>query len=88
MEVLNLDESFEESGEGPLSGLTFVITGKVEHFENRDEVKKRIISEGGKAAASVSGKTDYLINNNPDSSSSKIKKPRSWACQLSRKRNF
>lgn len=74
MEVLNLDESFEESGEGPLSGLTFVITGKVEHFENRDEVKKRIISEGGKAAASVSGKTDYLINNNPDSSSSKNKK--------------
>lgn len=74
MEVLTLDESFEESLGGKLSGIVFVITGKLEHYENRDEMKKAIIREGGKVASSVSSKTNYLINNDVNSSSSKNKK--------------
>ena len=53
-----------------------MITGKVNHFANRDELKAKILSLGGKAAGSVSAKTDYLINNDVTSSSSKNKKAR------------
>lgn len=74
MEVLRLDESFEETGSGSLSGKTFVITGKVHIFDNRDAVKAAIEAAGGRAASSVSTKTDYLINNDISSGSSKNKK--------------
>lgn len=74
MEVLKLDESFEETGSGSLSGKTFAITGKVHIFDNRDAVKAAIEAAGGKAASSVSTKTDYLINNDISSGSSKNKK--------------
>lgn len=57
-----------------IAGKTFVITGSVEHFANRDEVKQVIESLGGKVSGSVSKKTDYLINNDTASSSSKNKK--------------
>ena len=57
-----------------LDGKTFVITGSVEHFANRKEVKELIESMGGKVTGSVSKKTDYLINNDAASSSSKNKK--------------
>lgn len=73
-EVLTLDESFEESGSNVLDGKTFVITGRVEHFDNRDKVKEAIEKAGGKTSSSVSGKTDYLINNDISSSSGKNKK--------------
>ena len=72
--VLTLDESFEDSGEKTLEGKTFVITGSLEKFANRDEAKERILSLGGKVAGSVSKKTDYLINNDILSGSSKNKK--------------
>lgn len=55
-------------------GKTFVITGSVEHFVNRNEVKDVIEQRGGKVAGSVSSKTDYLINNDNLSASSKNKK--------------
>lgn len=55
-------------------GKTFVITGSVEHFANRNEVKELIEEKGGKVAGSVSKKTDYLINNNLSSTSGKNKK--------------
>lgn len=54
--------------------MTFVITGSVHHFANRNEVKALIESNGGKVAGSVSSKTRYLINNDSTSSSSKNKK--------------
>jgi len=57
-----------------LKGKTFVITGSVHIFANRNEVKARIESLGGKVTGSVTGKTDYLINNDTQSSSSKNKK--------------
>ena len=58
----------------PLVGKTFVITGKVNKFSNRDEVKEKIESLGGKVAGSVSKNTDYLINNDVNSTSGKNKK--------------
>ena len=57
-----------------IAGKTFVITGSVLHFVNRNEVKELIESLGGKVAGSVSAKTDYLINNDTTSGSSKNKK--------------
>ena len=69
----------EEEGAGApqtLTGLTFVITGSVTHFANRSEVKALIESLGGKVTGSVTSKTDYLINNDVESTSSKNKKAR------------
>ncbi|NLZ80805.1 MAG: NAD-dependent DNA ligase LigA [Clostridiales bacterium] len=57
-----------------LLNLTFVITGSLEHFENRDALKEVIESRGGKVTGSVTSKTNYLINNDSESSSSKNKK--------------
>lgn len=57
-----------------LLGKTFVITGSLNHFENRDALKQVIENRGGKVAGSVSAKTHYLINNDVLSSSSKNKK--------------
>ncbi len=54
-----------------LIGKTFVITGKLTHFKNRDEIKARIESLGGKVTGSVSKNTHYLINNDINSTSSK-----------------
>ena len=56
-----------------LDGLTFVITGKVSHFKNRDEIKTLIEKLGGKVTGSVSKNTNYLINNDITSTSSKNK---------------
>lgn len=60
-----------------ISGKTFVITGKLNTFSNRDELKDKIESLGGKVVGSVSAKTDYLINNDIESNSSKNKKAKS-----------
>ncbi len=54
--------------------MNFVITGSVEHFSNRKEVKEEIEKRGGKVTGSVTSKTNYLINNDTQSSSSKNKK--------------
>ncbi len=65
----------EDSAAQPvLEGLTFVITGSVEHFKNRNELKEAIEAMGGKTTDSVTSKTDYLINNDSGSGSSKNKK--------------
>lgn len=55
-------------------GLTFVITGDVHHYKNRNELKTYIESQGGKVASAVSGSTSYLINNDVTSTSGKNKK--------------
>ena len=60
--------------ETSLQGLTFVITGSLMYFENRDELKEKIEQRGGKVAGSVSRKTSYLINNDTASGSSKNRK--------------
>ena len=55
-------------------GLTFVITGDVHHYKNRNELKAYIESQGGKVASAVSGSTSFLINNDVTSTSGKNKK--------------
>lgn len=60
--------------EQSMSGLTFVITGNVTHFPNRNAVKDYIERRGGKVTGSVTSKTDYLINNDVHSNSTKNKK--------------
>lgn len=74
MEHLELEKP-EETPEGQkLSGMTFVITGSLNHFENRSEMKNRIEALGGKVTGSVTKKTSYLVNNDTTSASSKNKK--------------
>ena len=61
---------------GSCAGLTFVITGDVHHFKNRDEFKAYVEANGGKVAGSVSKKTNFLVNNDVTSTSSKNTKAR------------
>lgn len=70
---VNLDES-EEIRYSTLDDITFVITGSLNNFENRDALKAEIEKAGGKVSGSVSSKTNYLINNDMSSNSSKNKK--------------
>ena len=68
----------EETGETEkLAGMTFVITGSLNHYENRDALKSEIEKQGGKVAGSVSSKTSFLINNDILSNSSKNKTAKS-----------
>ena len=67
----------ESSAEQDLEGKTFVITGALETYPNRDALKKEIEDRGGKVAGSVSAKTTCLINNDINSGSSKNKKAKS-----------
>ena len=64
----NVTENTEDNN---LKDLTFVITGSLNNFKNRDELKKVIEACGGKVAGSVSGKTNYLINNDINSTTAK-----------------
>lgn len=57
-----------------LQGKTFVVTGSVNHYKNRDELKADIVAHGGTVVGSVSSKTSYLINNDINSTSSKNQK--------------
>ncbi len=70
---LIIDETFEEN-ESFMNDLTFVITGSLNHFGNRNELKAEIEKAGGKVSGSVSKKTSYLINNDVTSTSGKNKK--------------
>lgn len=69
-------EKEEQNSEQTLDGKVFVITGSVERFSNRNELKDYIEKLGGKVTGSVSKNTDYLINNDVTSNSSKNKKAR------------
>ena len=69
-------EKEETAAVQDLKGKVFVVTGSLTHFSNRAELKELIEKRGGKVTGSVTGKTDYLINNDTESSSSKNKKAR------------
>ena len=71
---LEIPEEKEEAGKQIFAGVNFVITGSVHHFANRNAVKELIESLGGKVTGSVTSKTNYLINNDVTSTSSKNKK--------------
>lgn len=74
LKELHIPEEKSTEEEQVFEGKSFVITGNVHHFANRNEVKALIEAKGGKVTGSVSSKTDYLINNNSESASSKNKK--------------
>ena len=74
LKELVIPEEAREEGKQIFAGVNFVITGSVEHFANRGEIKELIESLGGKVTGSVTSKTNYLINNDVTSTSSKNKK--------------
>ena len=76
LKELTIPKEEADAGEQIFAGVNFVITGSVEHFANRNELKEVIESKGGKVTGSVTGKTNYLINNDTTSGSSKNKKAR------------
>lgn len=71
-----------------LKGMTFVITGSLSHFKNREELVSFIENRGGKVAGSVSAKTSYLINNDVNSTSSKNVKARSLGVPIVGEEDF
>ena len=68
------DEKIEKFENDKINGKVFVVTGSVNHYKNRNELKTDIEKNGGKVSGSISSKTSYLINNDIDSNSSKNKK--------------
>lgn len=71
-----------EVGTQTLAGMSFVITGSLEHYENRNALKDEIESRGGKVTGSVTGKTTCLINNDTTSQSSKNKKAKELGIRI------
>lgn len=72
----------EVSGEQNMDGLSFVITGSLNSFENRDALKRYIEDRGGSAKGTVSKATNYLINNDINSNSSKNKKAKELGIEI------
>ena len=89
-EVTIEKEEAEEGGEGAakFEGMTFVVTGSVEHFKNRKELQAEIEKRGGKVTGSVTAKTTYLINNDTASSSSKNKKAKELGIPILSEEDF
>lgn len=77
LEEFEFEKPESNSSKNGLFGKTFVITGSLVHYKNRKELVEAIENAGGKVAGSVSSKTDYLINNDKNSASSKNKKAQS-----------
>ena len=73
LDLITVEENLTASGEN-CKDLTFVVTGDVHEFKNRNELKAYIESQGGKVTGSVSKSTNYLINNDVNSTSSKNQK--------------
>lgn len=87
-EVRIADEKIKEEGFRTLSGMNFVITGSLEHYENRNALKDEIEAKGGKVTGSVTGKTTCLINNDTASQSSKNKKAKELGVRIISEEEF
>ena len=81
-------EKEESVGGDKLSGMVCVITGSLQHFSNRNELKELIEKNGGKVSGSVSSKTNYLINNDTASNSSKNKKAKELGVEIISEEDF
>ena len=95
MEIFELSEEFTFKTvkksinlSSSIAGKTFVITGSVEHFKNRNELKEKIETMGGRVSGSVSKNTDYLINNDTTSNSSKNKKAKELGIKIISEEEF
>ena len=82
------DEESSEGADEAFAGMNFVITGSLEHFKNRKELQELIERRGGKVTGSVTSKTNYLINNDVASSSSKNKKAREFGVPILSEEEF
>ena len=80
-------EEVDESAQ-TLTGMVFVVTGSLEHFENRNELKDVIEKKGGKVTGSVTSKTTCLINNDITSNSSKNKKAKELGVPIMTEEDF
>lgn len=85
---VELQSETEELGEQSMESLQFVITGSVEHFANRKELKEYIEARGGKVTGSVTSKTNYLINNDNLSNSTKNKKAKELGISIITEQDF
>lgn len=74
LKEVTVEKPKTDMAEQIFAGVNFVITGSVHHYANRNELKALIEEKGGKVTGSVTSKTNYLINNNTESGSSKNKK--------------
>ena len=81
-------EAEESAGSDSFDGKVFVITGSLEHFTNRNELKELIEKNGGKVSGSVSSKTNFLINNDTASNSSKNKKAKELGVEIISEEDF
>lgn len=81
-------ETEENGGGDKFAGKVFVITGSLTHFSNRNEMKELIEKNGGKVSGSVSSKTNFLINNDTDSNSSKNKKAKELGVEIISEEDF
>lgn len=85
---LEIEAEPESQEEAVFAGKVFVITGSVEHFANRKALQAEIEKRGGKATGSVTAKTDYLINNDVASNSSKNKKAKELGIPIISEQDF
>ena len=85
---LNISQSSSAPTGNSCEGLTFVITGDVHHYKNRNELKAYIESQGGKVTGSVSKSTNFLINNDVESSSGKNKKAKELSIPIISEEEF
>ena len=87
---LNIQKTERKTGDmsEKINGKIFCVTGSVEHFKNRDELKAVIEENGGKVTGSVSSKTDYLINNDITSMSGKNKKAKELGVEIINEETF
>lgn len=81
-------EAEESAGSDSFAGKVFVITGSLEHFTNRNELKELIEKNGGNVSGSVSSKTNFLINNDTASNSSKNKKAKELGVEIISEEDF
>lgn len=85
---LVIEEKPMQEGGQTLEGMSFVVTGSLTHFENRNALKEEIERRGGKVTGSVTGKTVCLINNDTTSQSSKNKKAKELGVQILSEEDF
>ena len=78
----------QDKANSSLEGITIVITGKLKTFKNRDALKEVIEANGGKVAAKISGKTDYLINNDVNSTTAKNKEAQALGVKIISEEEF
>jgi DNA ligase (NAD+) len=88
LKELVVKEPEENGSQQNMEGINFVITGSVEHFANRNAAKEYIEKRGGKVTGSVTSKTNYLINNDAMSNSSKNRKAKELGVEIITEEQF